>query len=454
MGHQPDRHGGDRARGEDAGDRVAWTRPLRRGHPGIHGRLKDDHRGTGGPGEDGRSSESGRGSRRSDGSIVRASDPAEGLLQRPVAEAADQMVIDHPHRLHERIADGRPDELEAALQEVACSSASDFGVSRPGCPAIWPPSRPYGASRRRTARCRRRSVPNSFCTARNACALRHAASIFRRLRMMPGSGEQRASTCAASILRDLARIETGRTPCGTPSRFLRIVDPAQSGLRPLEHQQLEQAPIVMHRHAPLFIMVGDQSGSSGSTHGHLIFMRSPKEPAKDKPLRITSCGHTGGPSRGLRAPAARVARATLGPQLAHLLADRLGQGRPSFVLPLRALGTAEASSGERWAYPLARISLTCSSCLRDSAASLPRHRSTSGCREYPLLLFTITLHMACSSLCSASRWFLHRHSTGRSQMRIGPIRTSTDLSPAPHIHRGQVRRRPGSGMVSCGRRGP
>lgn len=35
-----------------------------------------------------------------------------------VAEAADQMVVDHPHRLHVGVDDCAADELKAALFEV------------------------------------------------------------------------------------------------------------------------------------------------------------------------------------------------------------------------------------------------------------------------------------------------------------------------------------------------
>src|SRR5690606_36846296 len=43
----------------------------------------------------------------------------------PVAEAADEMVVDHPGRLHERVADGRADEGESAAAEIADERVGD-----------------------------------------------------------------------------------------------------------------------------------------------------------------------------------------------------------------------------------------------------------------------------------------------------------------------------------------
>jgi hypothetical protein len=42
----------------------------------------------------------------------------EGSAQHTVAEAIHYMVVYHPHGLHESVADGGPDEVEAALLKI------------------------------------------------------------------------------------------------------------------------------------------------------------------------------------------------------------------------------------------------------------------------------------------------------------------------------------------------
>src|SRR5438477_637027 len=68
-----------------------------------------------------------------------------------VAEALHEMIVDHPHRLHERVTDRRADEPKVAPDEPSCSTK-----------------------------------------ARNARAFDTAARTFCRLRTMPGS----RSSCA------------------------------------------------------------------------------------------------------------------------------------------------------------------------------------------------------------------------------------------------------------------
>src|SRR2546429_9862584 len=55
------------------------------------------------------------------GSLLGCCDELSSSCREPahldVAEALHEMVVDHPHRLHERIADRRADEPEAAVDE-------------------------------------------------------------------------------------------------------------------------------------------------------------------------------------------------------------------------------------------------------------------------------------------------------------------------------------------------
>src|SRR5204862_37637 len=61
----------------------------------------------------------------------------------PPAEAVRRVIVDHPRRLHERVADRRPHELEAARLQVPAERAC--GVGHGGHP---PPRRPRVLPRR------------------------------------------------------------------------------------------------------------------------------------------------------------------------------------------------------------------------------------------------------------------------------------------------------------------
>src|ERR1051325_6719605 len=45
-------------------------------------------------------------------------------------EAGDEVIVHHPHRLHERVADGRTDEAESALEERLAHAVRFFGARR------------------------------------------------------------------------------------------------------------------------------------------------------------------------------------------------------------------------------------------------------------------------------------------------------------------------------------
>src|SRR5256886_14360083 len=70
-------------------------------------------------------------------------------LFRSPAEAVRRVIVDHPRRLHERVADRRPHELEAARLQLPAERAG--GVGHGGDPPPLPPpvlpprGRPRGA---------------------------------------------------------------------------------------------------------------------------------------------------------------------------------------------------------------------------------------------------------------------------------------------------------------------
>src|SRR3989475_9735423 len=52
------------------------------------------------------------------------------VLHLAVTEAGDEVVVHHAHRLHERIADGRSDEAEAALRQGVAHRVGFTGARR------------------------------------------------------------------------------------------------------------------------------------------------------------------------------------------------------------------------------------------------------------------------------------------------------------------------------------
>src|SRR5689334_19294838 len=60
-------------------------------------------------------------------------------LSRP--EAVNRVIVDEPHRLHERVTDRRPDEFESAVQQVAAEGVR-LRCSRRDLPARLPAIHP------------------------------------------------------------------------------------------------------------------------------------------------------------------------------------------------------------------------------------------------------------------------------------------------------------------------
>ena len=159
--------------------------------------------------------------------VVRASRPLTDGRRRgarrpsaPVAEAARQVVVDQPDALHERIHDGRADEPEPPISEVARQRVGHGGRGR-DLPAPGFRGRRAGGCGTRAARYRS-NVPNSSATRSRAAALPMAASILARFRTIPASAISRSRSASSKPA----------TTCGSKpwnaarkaSRLRRIVD--------------------------------------------------------------------------------------------------------------------------------------------------------------------------------------------------------------------------------------
>ena len=152
-----------------------------------------------------------------------------------VAEARHEVIVDHARGLHERVADRRAHEAEAALLErlghrVRCGRARRNGAS-----TAPPIDRRLAADETPDVRSR---LPNSRWTSSTARALLTVLSTFRRLRTMPGF----ASSVSIRRLSNRAT-RAGSNPANASryaSRLLRMVCQDRAGLRALQCQKLEQ----------------------------------------------------------------------------------------------------------------------------------------------------------------------------------------------------------------------
>ena len=169
-----------------------------------------------------------------------------------MAEAVDHVVVDHADRLHERVADGRPAELEAPLLERLRHRTRfgrlgrDLGERAPtiedGLALDELPEKARSAARLdHEIEIRPRRCDGAF----DLGAIAHDAGI----------GQQRRDLVRV-VGGDLRRLE----PVERPAEVVALPedrDPGQTGLKALEDQHLEQRALVAQRHAPFLVVIGD-----------------------------------------------------------------------------------------------------------------------------------------------------------------------------------------------------
>src|SRR6185503_9643838 len=177
--------------------------------------------------------------------------------QLAVAIAAGEMVVDHAGRLHEGVADGRADEAEAALLQVLAHRVR-FGGARRDVVALAPVLDRLAADELPDVAVERAELllhgEKRLRVAHGAFdlqAVAHDAFVLHQERLT-GSGEAR----------DLGRIKSGK---GAPVVRALFQDrrPAQPGLRAFQRDELEQHAVVVHRHAPFLVVVGDVQRAGG-----------------------------------------------------------------------------------------------------------------------------------------------------------------------------------------------
>ena len=162
------------------------------------------------------------------------------------------MVVHHPCRLHERVADGGTDEAEATTLERLAhrlgdrSRSGDVLESSPGVDDRRAAGELPQELREPGARLAQ-IEPGAGVADRGTDlqAVAHDARVFKERVDLP-----------LAVARDALRVEAVER-LGVGLALLQDGVPAQSRLRALENQHLEEPAVVANRHAPLLVVVGD-----------------------------------------------------------------------------------------------------------------------------------------------------------------------------------------------------
>src|SRR5438093_7956393 len=149
------------------------------------------------------------------------------------AKAARFVVIEQPHRLHERLDDRRADEAEPAPPEIL--PQRDWIAERPDVPVERPVLLLHDKARFRVID-RRADLH----------AIPHDALVAHEPRDVP-----------CRVAGDLFRIEAIEClPVGGALAQDRL--PRKSGLRAFEDEELEEPAVIVERRTPLLVVIGEK----------------------------------------------------------------------------------------------------------------------------------------------------------------------------------------------------
>ena len=164
--------------------------------------------------------------------------------------AAEQVVVDQPHGLHEGIHDGGSHELEAALLEIPAQGLGLGGHGRHlvgAGPVVHPRLAAAGAPQVGV------EAAEGLLDGQEGPGVAHRRGHLEPVAHHPGVLEDRRAAFRAEP-GHRRRIEAGEGPAvGLPLAQDR--DPAEPGLGPLQDQHLEQPAVVVQRHPPLQVVV-------------------------------------------------------------------------------------------------------------------------------------------------------------------------------------------------------
>jgi len=167
-------------------------------------------------------------------------------------ETLDEVIVDHPHRLHEGVADGAADEAEASPLQVFAHGVRFGRVGRhlgQRLPSIL--LRPVTDE-----------APDVLveCPKLLLDRQKRLGVVDRRLDLQPIANnagvQQQALLLSLAVLGDDGRIEVVEGFPVVLSLFENRL-PTQTRLRPFKDQKLEQQTVIMDRDTPLLVVVFD-----------------------------------------------------------------------------------------------------------------------------------------------------------------------------------------------------
>src|SRR6516162_1962830 len=181
-----------------------------------------------------------------------SSSPQLQRRQLRVPEAINDMVIDHPSRLHKSVANRRPYELEAALSQILAHRIRFFG-------GAWNVAHTLPCI---LHRCVIDELPNIGVEAAKmplhldkSFGIHDGVFDLQSVAYDSGIGEQ-FSELPLSVSRDLAWLDIVKG-AAVALALSQYGDPAQPCLRAFENEQLEQSSIIVERATPFTVVVGD-----------------------------------------------------------------------------------------------------------------------------------------------------------------------------------------------------
>jgi hypothetical protein len=169
-----------------------------------------------------------------------------------MAKAVDDVIVHHSDRLHVRVDDGRADERETAILQIAAERVGNRG------------SRGDLLDRAKAVHDRPPFDEPPLVGVEAAELLLHfqkRTGVFdRRLDLHPVAHDSRVleqrGDLFAIVARDLFRAEPVES-FAVRVAFAQDRDPGEPGLRALEDKKLVQRAIVVDRHSPLGVVVTD-----------------------------------------------------------------------------------------------------------------------------------------------------------------------------------------------------
>src|SRR2546430_868502 len=169
-----------------------------------------------------------------------------------MAEAGDEVVIHHAHRLHERVADGRSHEAEAPLEESGAHGVRFPGARRKvaqGASTVLlrgpAHEAPEKGAERAALPLEREECPGVADGGSDLLAVADDSRVLEELRDL-------AAIVASHALRvePVERLEEA-------GALVQNDAPGEPGLDAVEHELREQVRIAPQRHAPLLVVIGE-----------------------------------------------------------------------------------------------------------------------------------------------------------------------------------------------------